>query len=131
MLQEEQFWNRALGGILALLFGLVLIAILLGMVQDQCLIGVGLSGIIGGLAFMVFRSDQLIAIYENYQGFQNLQRKNLEKALDHFNEAIECHPQLAMLYSNRAIVYNQQGKPDLALADCNKAIEFNPNLVEG
>jgi len=34
-----------------------------------------------------------------------------------------------MAYYNRAYAYNEKGEYDLAIADCNRAIELDPNLA--
>jgi tetratricopeptide (TPR) repeat protein len=44
------------------------------------------------------------------------------------NQAIKLNPRSAF-YSNRGSLYYNQGKPELALADYNKAIALNPNLA--
>ena len=43
---------------------------------------------------------------------------------------IVLNPNFADAYSNRGNLYADQGKPDLALADYNKAIALNPNDAE-
>jgi tetratricopeptide (TPR) repeat protein/S1-C subfamily serine protease len=42
------------------------------------------------------------------------------------NQAIKLNPRSAF-YSNRGVLYDNQGKVDLALADYNKALALNPN----
>ncbi len=44
-----------------------------------------------------------------------------------YNQAIELNPSFVQAYLNRGILYDDQGKGDLALADYNQAIALNPN----
>jgi tetratricopeptide (TPR) repeat protein len=45
-----------------------------------------------------------------------------------YNQAIDKTPR-STFYNNRGLLYYNQGKPELALADWNKAIALNPNLA--
>lgn len=55
---------------------------------------------------------------------------DIEKALYHYQQAIEIEPTYAMAYYNRATTYNDIGKAEEALKDFNKAIELNPKFSE-
>lgn len=48
-------------------------------------------------------------------------------ALSAHAAAIYLDPNYAFAYNNRGLVYRDQHKPDLALADYNHAIELDPN----
>ncbi|MGV2389394.1 MAG UNVERIFIED_CONTAM: tetratricopeptide repeat protein [Microcystis novacekii LVE1205-3] len=45
-----------------------------------------------------------------------------------YNQASHINPD-SRAYSNRGILYSEQGKPDLALSDYNQAININPRLA--
>jgi len=57
------------------------------------------------------------------------EQQQFNEAINAYSEAIEHNPKLAFAYANRAETYNQIGKYDLAIADCDKALEIDPNLV--
>jgi tetratricopeptide (TPR) repeat protein/S1-C subfamily serine protease len=46
-----------------------------------------------------------------------------------YNQAIKRNPR-SSFYNNRGLLYYEEGKPDLAVADYNKAIALNPNLAQ-
>lgn len=48
-----------------------------------------------------------------------------------YSTAIELRPDQAILYSNRAMAYLKQDMADEALADAQKSIDLDPNLVKG
>lgn len=52
-----------------------------------------------------------------------------DKALDTFNAAIEAVPDNHLLYNNRGLFLQQQGKTQDALKDFNKAIELDSNFA--
>jgi tetratricopeptide (TPR) repeat protein len=45
------------------------------------------------------------------------------------NQAIKLNPR-SVFYNNRGVLYEEQGKPELAIADYNQAIALNPNHAE-
>ena len=49
------------------------------------------------------------------------------EALDKINKTIAADPTNSNLYAVRGSMYDQQKKPDLALADYRKAVELDPN----
>ncbi|MFQ4139378.1 tetratricopeptide repeat protein [Nodosilinea sp. PGN35] len=57
-----------------------------------------------------------------------VKRQQYCEALDLLNQLVERHPQRAMYYSNRGLVYLWVGQPNAALADCDRAISLNPDL---
>jgi tetratricopeptide (TPR) repeat protein len=44
-------------------------------------------------------------------------------------KALNINPRLALAYSNRGLLYGEQGKPDLALSDFNQALNINPRYA--
>jgi len=64
---------------------------------------------------------------EKFWVLQNLER--YEEAETAINEAIKIAPR-SVFYNNRGIIYKEQKKWELALADYNKAIQINPNDAE-
>jgi tetratricopeptide (TPR) repeat protein/S1-C subfamily serine protease len=63
---------------------------------------------------------------EKYGILEDLKR--YDEALPAINRAIALAPRAAW-YLNRGVLYKEQQKPDLALADYSKAIEINPRYV--
>ncbi|MBU0762820.1 MAG: AAA family ATPase [Candidatus Altiarchaeota archaeon] len=53
-----------------------------------------------------------------------------QKAIDHYNKALELRPDLLETYFNRALAYTRMSQYDKAMEDLNKVIELNPNLAE-
>jgi tetratricopeptide (TPR) repeat protein len=51
------------------------------------------------------------------------------KAIALFNKLIHHHPQNAVDYNNRGLIYFQSGEKQKALVDYNTALQLNPNLV--
>jgi tetratricopeptide (TPR) repeat protein len=49
-----------------------------------------------------------------------------DKAIEHFNKAIEINPKDSVAYNNRGAAYGQIGNYKQQIEDCNKAIELNP-----
>ncbi len=53
-----------------------------------------------------------------------------DKAIEHYNKAIELKPDLLETYFNRGLAYTRKQMYDRAIEDLNKVIELNPNLAE-
>jgi tetratricopeptide (TPR) repeat protein len=53
-----------------------------------------------------------------------------DKAIEHYNKALELRPDLLETYFNRGLAYTRKGLYDHAQEDLNKVIELNPNLAE-
>lgn len=63
-----------------------------------------------------------------------IEEKQLDKALENYQEAIELIPQEAQLYQERGRVHLLMGNKDGAAEDMKKAIELAPekeNLISG
>ncbi len=56
--------------------------------------------------------------------------ENYLKALQDFDCLVALHPKNAKVFFDRAIVYFAMGKDDLALEDIEKAISFDPTIVQ-
>ncbi|TVQ06689.1 MAG: tetratricopeptide repeat protein [Leptolyngbya sp. DLM2.Bin27] len=57
-----------------------------------------------------------------------VKRQRYTQALQLMGQLIERHPQRAMYYSNRGLVYLYLDQPRAALADCDRAVDLGPNL---
>ncbi|MBE9156749.1 tetratricopeptide repeat protein [Nodosilinea sp. LEGE 06152] len=57
-----------------------------------------------------------------------VKRQQYSQALQLLNQLIERHPDRAMYYSNRGLVYLWLGRPYVALLDCDRAVALGPNL---
>ena len=70
------------------------------------------------------------AYEEFYRGFSAGDKGDLDKAIRHYNKAIELKPDFFGAYNDRGIIYTKKGDFDNAIKDLNKAIALNPNLTE-
>jgi Tfp pilus assembly protein PilF len=59
-------------------------------------------------------------------GVGYLEKKQLDKAMVAFSEAIRLDPKFAQAYNGRGIIFALQGDTEKALADCCEAIRLNP-----
>ncbi|WP_081972554.1 tetratricopeptide repeat protein [Leptolyngbya sp. KIOST-1] len=57
-----------------------------------------------------------------------VKRQQYPQALKLLNQLIDRHPDRAMYYSNRGLVYLWLGQPERALLDCDRAIDLGPDL---
>jgi tetratricopeptide (TPR) repeat protein len=53
------------------------------------------------------------------------------EALQEFNLVVEINPGLAAAIANRGILYDRMGEYNKALADYRKALELDPEILEG
>ena len=51
-------------------------------------------------------------------------RKQYDKAIEHYSDALKLNPQLAAAYYNRGVAYNENGDYESAIADFTKAIQL-------
>ena len=70
------------------------------------------------------------AYKELYRGLSCSERDEQDKAIQHFNKAMELKPDFFQAYNNRGVAYNKKDEFDRAIKDLNKAIELNSNLAE-
>ena len=53
-----------------------------------------------------------------------------QKAIEHFDKALELRPDLLESYFNRSLAYTRLSEYDRAIEDLNQVIELNPQLAE-
>jgi tetratricopeptide (TPR) repeat protein len=63
-------------------------------------------------------------------GYQALNDKNWEDALNAFNKAIKLNPQYMEAYFHRGNVYDEIGDYEKAIVNYNRAIKLNPIYTE-
>ena len=78
----------------------------------------------------VEQSVDLNAVAEFFKGLTYQNRRNYEKAVEHYTEALRLYPQLVEAYNNRGNIYNSRGEYDRAIAGFTKAIQLRPNYAE-
>lgn len=61
---------------------------------------------------------------------QKAQQGSYAEAIDALSQLLNRHPQNAIDYNNRGLVYFQARQFDQAIADYNKALELNPRLAK-
>jgi len=59
-------------------------------------------------------------------GYEYMKKKDNERALQYFNKALMLNPGYLHVLNNRANIYIDMGKGDMAFNDLNKAIEAHP-----
>jgi tetratricopeptide (TPR) repeat protein len=67
------------------------------------------------------------AAFYNKRGWDFYQKRDYDKAISDFNEAIRLDPNYARAYNNRGIVYGDKKEYDKAISDFNEAIRLDPN----
>ena len=67
----------------------------------------------------------LARLYE-HRGVQNLLKKELDQAIQSFNEAIALDPSRKDAYAHRATAYALKGEVEPALKDYSEAIRKDP-----
>ena len=64
-----------------------------------------------------------------YRGISCTERGEQDKAIQHFNKAIELKPDFAIAYSNRGVTYLRKGEFDKAIQNFDKAIQLKPDYA--
>ena len=66
----------------------------------------------------------------NDRGNLCLEKKEIDKAIADYNEAIRRAPKSAYLYANRSNAYLEKKEYDRAITDLNEAIRLEPKKAE-
>ncbi|MBM3309819.1 MAG: AAA family ATPase, partial [Candidatus Altiarchaeales archaeon] len=76
--------------------------------------------------------DEGLSLEHEYHNLGNDYYKigEFDKAIEHYNKALEIRPDLLETFFNRGLAYTRKGLYDKAIEDLNKVIELNPNLAE-
>ena len=67
--------------------------------------------------------------YLRSSAWAKAQQGDYNKAIALLSQLIDRHPQNAIDYNNRGLVYFQSGQLNQALADYNRALQLNPHLA--
>ena len=54
-------------------------------------------------------------------------RKEYEKSIKHYSEALKLNPQLIAIYYNRGVAYREKGDSERAIQDYTKALDLKPD----
>jgi len=71
--------------------------------------------------------DQAIAFYN--RGVTWEKKKELERAIADYNEAIRLNPQYAAAFNERGIAWGEKKELERAIADFSEAIRLNPQFA--
>ncbi|XP_003225261.1 tetratricopeptide repeat protein 1 [Anolis carolinensis] len=69
------------------------------------------------------------------EGNEQFKKGDYKEAEDSYSKALQvcpasCKTDRSILYSNRAAARIKQDKKDIAISDCSKALELNPNYIK-
>lgn len=70
------------------------------------------------------------AYAHNNQGVSYCARGQYDRAIAHYDRAIQIRPRFAKAFFNRALAYRSKGEYDRAITDYNKAIKLKPGYAE-
>ena len=70
------------------------------------------------------------AYTEFFKGWTCQNRKEYDKAIDHYTEALNLNPQLVTAYLNRGNIYDSKRDYNRAINNFNKVIEMSPDFAE-
>ena len=65
-----------------------------------------------------------------YRAFAYQEKRDNDKAIQHYSKALDLNPQIAEAYSNRGIAYGDKGDYPHAIENFNKAIELKPDYPD-
>ena len=74
--------------------------------------------------------DLNAVVAEFFKGLTHQNRRNYERAVEHYTAALRLNPQLTEAYNNRGNIYYNWGEHDLAIEDYDKAIELKPDYAD-
>jgi tetratricopeptide (TPR) repeat protein len=75
-----------------------------------------------------YKGRQLAAIYDN-RGVEYAAKRDFDRAVADYDEAIRIDPKFAFPYSNRGDARRLNGDVEQALADLDQAIRLDPNFA--
>lgn len=92
--------------------------------------GAVLLGIAVYLGLGYFRSapDKGQQLFD--EAYASAERKDYDRAIELYSEAIKAHPEMDMAYCNRGVAYVKKKQYQLAFADLTDAVRINPNNAQ-
>lgn len=100
------------------------------MNDDSKLVTIYLFKVVGAVILLQFFLPGRIAQHHIEKANKHYKQDKFNKALKHYNKAIDIKSENANTYMNRGQVYQEQENFKQALEDYTKAIEINPILAE-
>ena len=93
--------------------------------------GISTKTIYNDLHGFIRVQDLYQSVYtEFFKGLTCHSRKQYDKAIEHYSEALRQNPRIVAAYTNRGVAYSDKGDFDRAIKDCNKAIDIDPDYAE-
>ncbi|XP_074656348.1 sperm-associated antigen 1-like isoform X2 [Tubulanus polymorphus] len=76
------------------------------------------------------KSVEEVFMEHKNKGAEHVKKSEFDQAADCYTECIHLFPRRAVSFTNRALCYLRTNKPDLVVADCDRALELEPENVK-
>ena len=97
--------------------------------DEECKVVLGLTSDSEPGVINLCETSTFNARYLRYDALTKAQQGDYQKAIALLSQLIHCHPQNAVDYNNRGLIYFESGEIQKAVSDYNTALKLNPNLA--